>query len=351
MFTNPSAVRKSAADLGWICLSSMNHLPRFLTHRKSAEQTRRRRPRLERRNASKNIDYDAGSCSSLEEDSTSPSPLVTRSLDLPDKTSFRVEGTEGEFDRIFRSLGLTGPADFEIPAAAWEARKMRSTSDRLPMSRLDRFDTPEKVKRGDEVGGEAVEAEMRGTARIVESTELNRSELGVSGMDECHGCGRIGDPTGANVLRVSNCATNGIKGARPPVLKPPPAVSLPFIDKTCSTWDLLRDFGPSDVTSSLVVVYSSPTEAEDRKEGEQIDESYAKTARVEGQNGTRVGENGVLWDCSSFTTSVDDDSSSTTTENLYVSPNGRFRREITDWLKGDLLGRGSFGSVYEGFST
>ena len=31
-------------------------------------------------------------------------------------------------------------------------------------------------------------------------------------------------------------------------------------------------------------------------------------------------------------------------------PNGRFKRSRTYWEKGELLGRGSFGSVYEGIS-
>ncbi|KAG5223855.1 mitogen-activated protein [Salix suchowensis] len=33
-----------------------------------------------------------------------------------------------------------------------------------------------------------------------------------------------------------------------------------------------------------------------------------------------------------------------------ISPNGRFRRVFTSWEKGELLGRGSFGSVYKGIS-
>ncbi|GAY58416.1 hypothetical protein CUMW_186840 [Citrus unshiu] len=33
-----------------------------------------------------------------------------------------------------------------------------------------------------------------------------------------------------------------------------------------------------------------------------------------------------------------------------VSPNGKFRRRITSWQKGELLGSGSFGSVYEGLT-
>ncbi|GLU01003.1 hypothetical protein SLE2022_183300 [Rubroshorea leprosula] len=58
------------------------------------------------------------------------------------------------------------------------------------------------------------------------------------------------------------------------------------------------------------------------------------------------------YDSYSFATSHDDDSPSARTEpsSNTISPNGRFRSIITGWEKGELLGRGSFGSVYEGIS-
>ncbi|EPS71615.1 hypothetical protein M569_03145, partial [Genlisea aurea] len=55
--------------------------------------------------------------------------------------------------------------------------------------------------------------------------------------------------------------------------------------------------------------------------------------------------------CSFTSVSNDDDSSSTTTEPTFsLSPDGRSKRVIVGWQKGDLLGRGSFGSVFEGIS-
>ena len=35
---------------------------------------------------------------------------------------------------------------------------------------------------------------------------------------------------------------------------------------------------------------------------------------------------------------------------VYVPPNGKFKRKIKSWLRGALLGSGSFGMVYEGIS-
>jgi len=81
--------------------------------------------RLDRSDAvRRNIDYDAG------EDSSSL--LITRSLDFPNRTSFRVDGVDdGEIDRIYRYIGVSGPEDFAISSDAWKVRKEheRSSSD------------------------------------------------------------------------------------------------------------------------------------------------------------------------------------------------------------------------------
>lgn len=58
-------------------------------------------PKLDRRNAAKNIDYDTSNDGS--------------SQSIPDQTSFRINR---EFELICRSLGLSGPEDFLISAAA-----------------------------------------------------------------------------------------------------------------------------------------------------------------------------------------------------------------------------------------
>ncbi|KAG6467552.1 hypothetical protein ZIOFF_074619 [Zingiber officinale] len=39
-----------------------------------------------------------------------------------------------------------------------------------------------------------------------------------------------------------------------------------------------------------------------------------------------------------------------TTETFIISPNGRFKLKMKSWMRGVLLGSGSFGSVYEGIS-
>ncbi|XWS21579.1 hypothetical protein CRYUN_Cryun30bG0066400 [Craigia yunnanensis] len=331
----------------------MHHLPRFFSHRSAMDSKRsRRKPRLERRNAAKHIDYDAESFSSSLDDSSSSSSLITRSLDLSDKTSFRIQGTDGEFDRICRSLGLTGPEDFSIPAAAWEARKIRSSSDLLPRSRLNRLDSPTEETVRVKDGTEVTVAELSDRILATGLTENDSAELKLS---ECCISDRIlVDATTTTELKsnayiVGGGGNNGIKGARPPFLKPPPGMKLPVIDNGCSTWDLFRDFASEDDIGCVVPVplHSSSDEEEDKGEECGGNEENAK----EVENLMRIGETAVLSESCSFTTSNDDDSSSTTTEPMSnISPNGRFKRTITYWEKGELLGRGSFGSVFEGIS-
>ncbi|GAV92132.1 hypothetical protein CFOL_v3_35513, partial [Cephalotus follicularis] len=292
-------------------------------------------PKLDRRNAAKHIDYDASSSSSSLYDSSSSSSLVTRSLDLSDRTSFRIEGVEGEFDRICRSLGLSGPEDFSIPTAAWEARKIRSTSDILPRSRLNRLDSPteEDLKEGkeSEVANELCD-------RVLESVTVRDCDDATELISN--------ESTESKGTRFASIG-GGDNGARELVLKPPPAMTLPAIDDTRSTWDIFRDLSAESERGDHIQHFSFSSSSSGDDVGEEEEDRDGDVA-VNGRE-EEGDENAVLSEEScSFTTSNDDDSSSTTTN---PSPNGRFRRLITtDWQKGELLGRGSFGSVYEGIS-
>ncbi|KAJ0085098.1 hypothetical protein Patl1_08435 [Pistacia atlantica] len=345
----------------------MNRIPRFFTPREKTAADRamdprktRRKPRLERRNAAKNFEYDASSTSSSLDDSSSSPSLITRSLDLSDQTSFRIEGVDGEFERICRSLGLSGPEDFAIPTAAWESRKIRSSSDVLPRSRLHQLESPKETeeRQSEEVVVSELSDRVLDSVRIRDEAELTRNESAELRAlpAECPCDTTVGgvikedtDLTRTELAESSprcigtgNNHTGGIKGVRPPLLKPPPAMTLPVIDNACSTWDILKAFAPKDDTTHPVLddsVFSSSDE-----EGEEEHERKVEREIV------KRDEEIALSESCSFTTSNDDDSSSTTTEPTTISPNGRFKRTITYWEKGELLGRGTFGSVYEGIS-
>ncbi|KAL7606527.1 hypothetical protein Lser_V15G19179 [Lactuca serriola] len=294
----------------------MHHLPQFLVINGDTRRKKKtpKKPKLERMNARKNIEYEF-SRTSTEEASVRPSTVRgTRSLDilpsLIDRTSFRIDGSDaGQVEIICRSLGFESPEDFGIPVSSWEARKIRSTSDLLPSSRLN-LDT----------------------------------DHGATAIEEDQPAEIIGKERKSDIIRVR--VGNGIKGVRPPVLSPPSSsIPKPLMHDhdAGSEWDVVRSF-------ASISIEAGSSSAHVNQHGFRLSEE--EEADVENVR-MRLSAS-----CS-FTTSNEDDSSSTTTEptssispNGYgsnISTNGRFRHiTITHWQRGELLGRGSFGSVYEG---
>ncbi|KAL3839968.1 hypothetical protein ACJIZ3_024559 [Penstemon smallii] len=321
----------------------MHRIPKIFTHN---SDRRKSKPRLNRCNAVKNINYDFSPSSS----SSSPSSYHsleesqrTRSLDLcAGKTkSFRINGVDdGEIEIICKNLGFSGIDDFAIPAEEYEAMKMSSSSAPVLLSK--KFDP--SIEREIEVNYDNVYVELcyNDVSRSSDLISTNSEEildLGFcsnnvdSSRPDVSCCKTI---LNDNVIERSNDhSRNGIKGARPPFLAPPPFMSLPVIDRECSTWDMLRAFAP-DRDMSVLRFCLDEDNAEEVRRGSVM----------------KREENYVLSESYSFTTtSNDDDSSSTTTEPMSsFSPHGRFRGVIVDWQKGELLGRGSFGSVYEGIA-
>lgn len=251
---------------------------------KQKQKQTRMRPKLERRNAHKNIDYDApisSSSSSLltssfDDDSSSSTGQRTRSLDLPpfsrNQTSFRVEGTEGEFDLICRSLGLNGIDDFAIPTAAWEAQKARSASDLASRLRNQTSSSSPKPEQ---------------KPPPPSSSSSNLTKIQIQSRDRVRDSVTVGK--------------EGINGVRPRILAPPPVMVRSVVDNLSSTWEILKSFAPL------------------------IDEDEDEDVVCSESN---HNDYGIV--------------------NLSLS--GKFRRSITSWQKGDLLGSGSFGTVYEGFT-
>ncbi|XP_059630823.1 mitogen-activated protein kinase kinase kinase 1-like [Cornus florida] len=339
----------------------MNRIQRFFTHSenrkgmdsKQKQKQKRKGPKLERRNALKNIDYEASS-----EDASS---RRTRSLDIysaNDRSSFRIGGAEGEVDRVCRSIGLSGPDDFGIPLAAWESRTVRSSSDLLPRSRLHLLDggmVDSPLPQLEDVDSSGLSDRFEDSVRVsdaiegqIESIELNDSELLNSVRDSVRVCDISEDRIEqGESSRGDSGGGGGIRGIRPPVLAPPPAFSRRVIDdafSTASTWDIVVSLAPNDDKGSSFVVRGRYSSSDDEEAVEEIDEGEEE--EDEEVIGVRLGETVVLSESCSFTTTSNDDDSSSTD----ISPNGRIRRNITKWQKGSLLGRGSFGAVYEGIA-
>ncbi|KAK2429626.1 mitogen-activated protein kinase kinase kinase [Trifolium repens] len=338
----------------------MNHIPRIFGYKKqqptdmnSKKKTPRKQPKLERRNATKNFNYDAQPSS--PESTESASILCTRSMDLYDKKSFRVEGVDGEFDIICRSLGLSGPEDFSIPAAAWEAMKVRSSSDVLPRLNLSDFDETKVIEEigvvefEDRVSIRDSPAETSGCCNAGDDGGKSRVSIRVFDEVSSSCTGNENRVPIRGFVETNACSTGGgggIKGFRPPMLKPPPGVRVSVVDNTCSTWDLLRDFAPEGEGKG------KERDEEEKKDEEEEEEVGGVRLKIEEEETAEII--GEFSRSCSFTTSHEDDSSSFTTDTRSnsISPNVRFKPVITpgSWQKGELLGRGSFGSVYEGFT-
>lgn len=325
----------------------MHRLPGIFAHKKRVDSKQKRaesssvnktQPRLQRLNAKKNFDYE---------------PSMFESQFSGDK-SLRIEGKNGDFVDFFEKLGFSGPDDFAIPADEWDAMRARSSSsdnnNNISNHGIDGTGNSLCCRGG---GGTQCSGSANGCDVIqlqIQSVKLNHTDCG-----EVIFAARLDDGVkiGNGPVSLIGCGGGGgggggIRGLRPPFLAPPPVMSLPIVDDACSTWDIFRAFGPEDDRESGIVGHGIC-----RSEGVDGDDECNKNEEDE-ENGTRriIGVSSLLSQSSSFTTtSNDDDSSSSTTERMsIISPNGRFTRFITRWDKGGLLGRGSFGSVYEGIS-
>uniref|UniRef100_A0A1D1XER3 mitogen-activated protein kinase kinase kinase n=1 Tax=Anthurium amnicola TaxID=1678845 RepID=A0A1D1XER3_9ARAE len=344
--------------------------------------TRRGGPVLRRCNAMRYVDYDAWT---IDPDGPFPGDSgrgcegrLTRSLDFPtaaapgsvlpsvhfsSQTSFRISGeVEGEFDSLCNSLGLSGPDDFAITPDDWAAAGGTPVSDaallgsQAPPFALDAIDR----------GAAAVEQgwklplleEQRLPPPPPPQEEDGRDAMPDGFQFEVAVSSTVLEPVGRShvsehVVRRRN-GGGGIKGARPSPLAPPPPMSLPVLNKASSTWDIFRSLAPDDGQQVSGATYqrreSFSESEEDREPVEEGDaDSMGDNAELEEDKWSRMGVTSTdLTPSCSFWTSNDEDSSSTTTEG--VSPNGKLRRDIRSWDKGQLLGSGSFGTVYEAMS-
>ncbi|KAI3960346.1 hypothetical protein MKW98_017070 [Papaver atlanticum] len=366
----------------------MNHLSRFLGQnssnkmdRKHQQQKQQRKvtPRLDRTIAKKysndDDEYDGGErgrgastsfSSSLSGEEDYSSILKTRSLDILPSSyadrSFRIGGSDGgEIDRICLSLGLSGPEDFAISPSDWKESKANSSSDLLSNSNhfyrnnsllsnrsssSDSIDAKLEINKVDVVVDDVVNREFQ-SVRVTNDAICSSSTVITPGSLSSDGAVAVITPgsDGAVAVVGGGGGGGGIKGVRPPLLAPPPpsSISRPVLDNSGSTWDLVNSFAPEDDNCSSI---RSHREANSSDEEEEIGGTVLGIDRDEELERERLGET----DSSSFTTSNDEDSSSTSTEQNTISPNGRFRRNIRTWTKGTFLGSGSYGTVYEGFS-
>lgn len=312
-----------------------------------AMKQRRSIRKLDRRNAVKNIDYDASdSSSSLSSSFDESSTSRGRYLDprhLSERTSFRIDGIDGEFDLICRSLGLSGPEDFSIPVAAWEASKVSSPS--AAQIRSSRF-------RHNFGGGDQLSEAFSAAVGLRDQLKCDSDCAELAKIDAIASKKSEKDDYGddkllyLDVTRRDDCGDDNlcnevIRGVRPPKLAPPPVVSCRTVDNTSSTWDLFRAFGPPDDTDLNGSKQS-------KVENGVTDQNYAQ--ELESMSDQAIVSESCS-DLSNDENDTDGNSLNLMDESVYcVTPNATYRRSINSWQKGEFLGSGSFGTVYEGYT-
>lgn len=358
-----------------------------------------RTPKLQRLNATKHFDYvisPDSSFSSLQSSpharsldlTSAPSTTTTSNSDFSSITSFRIHGSgKDEIELLCRSLGLSGTDDFGISAEAWEAaRRNRSFGnvsfhDESPLvvcstSNQDEprvFSVDLGFREGSDQDGEDRARVSNDDETIVNSDfsiKNNSGERGIKGVRPpqlttsrlCPSFESKGEEPGGPLKegyhlskkvtsKVSEDATADNNRANDRSifpLTPPPCMSLPKLNhnRGDSIWDLVLSFGPERRKDEELNCFCGSNKTGrirpidlDEEDEEGIDD-FKSGEMTEGCTGT-----------SSLSTTNDDETSSTNTEAmLVVSPNGRFSRKIKSWMRGILLGHGSFGMVYEGIS-
>ncbi|KAL0293741.1 UNVERIFIED_CONTAM: Mitogen-activated protein kinase kinase kinase [Sesamum calycinum] len=209
------------------------------------------------------------------------------------------------------------------------------------------------------------------TSSSLELTDSNRGGIKISNSEANNVTESIlvsDEVRAAEVSEIkerSELTTNagrGVEASRLLKLAPPPVMMRSVVDETSSTWDIFKAFGPQDdqdLKSPRDVISYSINEVEENKDSiHKVEENMEVERRCidemqEDCDDTTKKERGAsLESCSD---SSDDENGGGSVcligENDYtVSPNGSFRCNIMSWQKGDFLGSGSFGFVYEGFT-
>lgn len=346
----------------------------------STHNKHKHKPKLDRKNAHKNINYDASTSTS----SSSSSALRTQSADsylllCKNQTSFRVKGIDdGEIDFICQTLGLSGPDDFAIPSDEYtssmftrhQVRSHDHRADDVSMTNasLERKEAAEegfddvsvndRIGKGGDVGGDVItsrsfeqkvsracddiishdksddeakyddvinreineeaEASVYDDVIVSEQNEVSIILGDIGARDdvispETEEEASVCDDVSLSVRNeVTKLGESGIKGVRPSLLAPPPGrLRVVTEDNLGSNWELIRGFSTMDGEDQV---------------------SSALDTTVEG---IVVEEDG------------DEVLSNEEVEYLVVSPDGPLKYNIKNWQKGDFLGKGSYGTVYE----
>ncbi|KAH9315550.1 hypothetical protein KI387_024177, partial [Taxus chinensis] len=316
-------------------------------------QRQRPKPKLERRNALKYVDYDPSSSSSVSSSHSAPQSPAHRYSDVvadpyafPFSASldnFRVQGHDSlqKIEQICRSLGLSGPDDLAITVDEFRARKSHKPSKFDEKSHLF-TSIPSPISE------DQISTVLRPSVVIPDSARENTSTS----------YGRKSKSEGDREVAVSIRSREEFIRTKPlPVapaaaaaaaaaLAPPPSMASRVTANinSVSTWDILKSFAPEEGQHEIESDNDTDDDAAAEAEAEAPESGVSA---AEEEKGTDIIE--LQRSSLTLSSSSGDESSSNSTVYV-VSAEARFKVRFQSWIKGHVLGSGSFGTVYEGIS-
>ncbi|TVU01727.1 hypothetical protein EJB05_52813, partial [Eragrostis curvula] len=276
----------------------------------AAPQRPRPRPQLARINAMRH------SYSAADEEEEDEIPAAELGAEFASQTSFRIRGGRGaEVADLFRKLGLSGPEDFTIPPAVYAAAMAH-----IPNSARRRGLSLELGAGAGAEGPPPQELPETSGRGVVVATRTEAAGVGEEAV----------------------LATETVQ-IQPQVIEISARPSKSVRTKSSSRVVQLDTSETSRREAAAEVKEATADDGKGKSDAAKVDRLRVERATAVVVETAR-GTTGAVVQVAAESTSRD-------TEYFFSpSPHRRFKRTITSWLKGQHLGSGSFGSVYEAIS-
>jgi mitogen-activated protein kinase kinase kinase 1 len=291
------------------------------------------------------------------------------------QTSFRISGGSGgaeEVAELFRMLGLSGPEDFAIPPAVYAAAMSHLPNAARRRASLDESG-PEASSSSSSAPSETLETCNHAVVLAIESAQSEITQ--VSARTPAVYAAAMPHLPNATRRRAS---LDESPRAGPEASSSSSSSSPSETPETCSHAVVLAtESAQSEITQVTARTYQAPgAESQTRLVQQEVlettstskvtpaskpgnageDKGNDKPAKAETLRKERRRELVAVETTREATGGgalavVVAESTSADVEHwVSPSPHRRFRRTITSWIKGEHIGSGSFGSVYEAIS-
>ncbi|KAL5213513.1 hypothetical protein ABZP36_024360 [Zizania latifolia] len=233
------------------------------------------------------------------------------------QTSFRIRGGRGgaEVDALFRKLGLSGPEDFTIPPAVYAAAMSNLSSSTRRRASLEA-----SPGAGAATESSAPQELLGSRGEVVVTMNLEAANKGKE-------AGLTTKLVQSEAIEVSTRAYQASAAE--------------------SSIRLVESEAVETSIREIATVQRQDNADEDKEKGKLVNLDKPREERSE----VIVEATRETTGASALVVPATREFTSPSMEHLISpSPHRRFKRTITSWIKGEHLGSGSFGSVYEAIS-